>query len=86
MLALLRSVFPDRRNVKTYLVPCDVDRGVAFGSDTPTDPPGELPIVAPPEAITLDGNCSTSKSEPWMHVKHEEVSAFRGRISLSVLA
>ena len=25
---------------------------------------------------------ATSKSEPWMHVKHEEVSAFRGRISL----
>ena len=27
-----------------------------------------------------------STQEPWMRVKHEEVSAFRGRISLSVLA
>jgi hypothetical protein len=29
---------------------------------------------------------ATSKSEPWMHVKHQKISAFRGRISLSVLA
>jgi len=36
--------------------------------------------------IHLRIELATSKSEPWMHVKHEEASAFRGCMSLSVLA
>ena len=38
------------------------------------------------DSIHLRIKVATSKSEPWMHVEPEEVSAFRGRISLSVLA
>jgi hypothetical protein len=38
------------------------------------------------DSIQLRIELTTSKSEPSVHVKHEEVSVCRGRISLSVLA
>jgi hypothetical protein len=38
------------------------------------------------DSIHLRIELATSKSESWMHVKHEVASAFLGRISLSVMA
>ena len=48
----------------------------------------QAPNVQPlhSDSIHLRIELATSTSEPWMHVKHKEVSAFHGRIRLSVLA